>query len=144
MKLHNHFTEWFLKKGIGKYLEKKIKKQIFHKYLDIILEPIQLFLEKRTNLLLNNKFIWFYPKILTIITNWPKAATFCLTYKLTKSKYSCYFCLVKRNNLTNTNLIKKDIKLRNYKKPFVITQRAFLFIPYSFYFTILSFNIFIL
>ena len=96
-------------------LEKEIKRQIFHKCLDIILEPIQSFSKNGTNLLLNNKFIWFYPKISTIIADWPEAATFCLTYKLTKSKHSCHFCLVKRDNLTNTNLIKKDMELRNYE-----------------------------
>ncbi|KAF0504094.1 zn-finger domain-containing protein [Gigaspora margarita] len=82
--------------------------------LDIILESIQSFSENGTNLLLNNKLIWFYPKILTIIADWPEAATFCLTYKSTKSKHPCHFCLVKRDNLTNTNLFKKDMKLRNY------------------------------
>ncbi|KAF0496004.1 zn-finger domain-containing protein [Gigaspora margarita] len=83
--------------------------------LDIILKLIQTFSEKGTNLLLNNKFIWFYPKISTIIADWPEAATFCLTYKSTKSKYPCHFCLVKRDNLTNTNLNKKDMELRNHK-----------------------------
>ncbi|KAF0537224.1 zn-finger domain-containing protein [Gigaspora margarita] len=96
-------------------VRKEIKRQLFHKYLDIILEPIQTFSEKETNLLLNNKFIWFYPNISTIITDWPEAATFCLTYKLTKSKYPCHFCLVKKNNLTNTKHNKKDMKLRNYE-----------------------------
>jgi hypothetical protein len=96
-------------------LGKEIKRQIFHKCLDIILEPIQSFSENGTNLLLNNKFIWFYPKISTIIADWPEAATFCLTYKSTKSKHPCHFCLVKRDNLTNTNLIKKDMELRNHE-----------------------------
>ncbi|KAF0468033.1 zn-finger domain-containing protein [Gigaspora margarita] len=96
-------------------IEKEIKRQLFHKCLDIILEPIQSLSEKGTNLLLNNKFIWFYPKFSTIIADWPEAATFCLTYKSTKSKHLCHFCLVKRDNLTNTNLIKKDIELRNHE-----------------------------
>ncbi|KAF0408599.1 zn-finger domain-containing protein [Gigaspora margarita] len=96
-------------------VEKEIKRQLFHKCLDIILEPILTFSEKGTNLLFNNKFIWFYPKISTIIADWPEAATFCLTYKSTKSKYSCHFCLVKRDNLTNTNLNKKDMELRNHE-----------------------------
>ncbi|KAF0482339.1 zn-finger domain-containing protein [Gigaspora margarita] len=81
----------------------------------LILEPIQTFSEKGTNLLLNNKFIWFYPKILTIIADWPEAATFCLTYKSTKSKHSCHFCLVKQDNLTNTKLNKKDMELKNHE-----------------------------
>ena len=96
-------------------VEKEIKRQLFHKCLDIILEPIQTFSKKGTNLLLNNKFIWFYPKISTIIADWPEAATFCLTYKSTKSKHPCHFCLVKRDNLTNTKLNKKDMELRNHE-----------------------------
>ncbi|KAF0472150.1 zn-finger domain-containing protein [Gigaspora margarita] len=100
-----------IKSNVGK----EIKRQLFYKYLDIILEAIQTFLEKETNLLLNNKFIWFYPKILTIITDWPEAATFCLTYKSTKSKHPCHFCLVKRDNLTNTNFNKKDMEFRNHE-----------------------------
>ncbi|KAF0504555.1 zn-finger domain-containing protein [Gigaspora margarita] len=50
-----------------------------------------------------------------IIADWPEATTFYLTYKSTKSKYSFHFCLVKRDNLTNTNLIKKYIELRNHE-----------------------------
>ncbi|KAF0440738.1 zn-finger domain-containing protein [Gigaspora margarita] len=42
-----------MKSNVGK----EIKRQLFHKCLDIILEPIQTFSEKGTNLLLNNKFI---------------------------------------------------------------------------------------
>ena len=60
-------------------LGKEIKRQIFHKCIEIILEPIQLFSENETNLLLDEKYIWFYPKISTIIADWPEAATLCLT-----------------------------------------------------------------
>jgi hypothetical protein len=47
-----------------------------------------------------------------IICDWPEACTFSLTYKSTNSKYSCHFCLVLKDNLTNTNL---NIILRNHE-----------------------------
>ena len=72
-------------------LNKQVVRQTFHRCLEIILEPIQKFSETGINLLLNSKDIWFYPKVSTIITDWPEAATFCLTYKLTNSKYLVIF-----------------------------------------------------
>jgi hypothetical protein len=96
-------------------LDKKIVRQTFHKCLETILEPIQSFSENGMNLLLDNKYIWFYPKISTIIADWPEAATFCLTYKSASSNYPCHFCLIDRDNLANTNISKHDLVLRNHK-----------------------------
>ena len=80
----------------------------------MILEPIQLYSETRINLLVNNKYIQFFSKILTIIADWPEATTFCLTYKSASSNYSCYFCLVNRENLANLKLTKHDLRPRNH------------------------------
>jgi len=96
-------------------LNKQVVRQTFHRCLEIILEPIQKFSETGINLLLNSKDIWFYPKVLTIITDWPKAVTFCLTYKSTNSKYSCHFCSISRDDLANTILFKYDFESRNHK-----------------------------
>jgi hypothetical protein len=96
-------------------IDKKIARQTFHRCLEIILEPIQKYSETGINLLLNNKYVWFYPKVSTIIADWPEAATFCLTYKSTNSKYPCHFCLVNRDDLANTKLSKKDFELRNHE-----------------------------
>lgn len=96
-------------------IDKKIARQTFHKCLKTILEPIQLFSETGINLLINNKYIWFFPKISTIIADWPEAATFCLTYKSASSNYPCHFCLVKRDDLANLNLSKNDLELRNHE-----------------------------
>ena len=63
----------------------------------------------------NNKYIWFFPKILTIIADWPEVAIFCLTYKSTNSRCSCHFCLVSKDNLANLNLSKKNIELRTHE-----------------------------
>ncbi|KAF0425586.1 hypothetical protein F8M41_006343 [Gigaspora margarita] len=89
--------------------------QTFHRCLEVILNSIQKFSHSGTNLLINNKFVWTFPKVLIIITNWPKAATFCLTYKSTNSNYPCHFCLVNRDDLANTTHSKHDLVLRNYK-----------------------------
>ena len=50
-------------------LNKQVVRQTFHRCLEIILEPIQKFLETGINLLLNSKDIWFYPKVSTIIAD---------------------------------------------------------------------------
>ena len=94
---------------------KQKARQTFHNCLKIIWKPIQLYSETRINLLVNNKYIWFFPKISTIIADWLEATTFCLIYKLVSSNYLCYFCLVNRKNLANLKLTKYDLKLRNYE-----------------------------
>ena len=96
-------------------ITKQKARQTFHNCLKIILEPIQLYSEAGINLLINNKYIWFFPKVLTIIADWPEAATFCLTYKSASSNYPCHFCLVNRENLANLKLTKHDLKLRNHE-----------------------------
>ncbi|KAF0427063.1 zn-finger domain-containing protein [Gigaspora margarita] len=66
-------------------------------------------------MLINNKVVWLYPKVSTIIADWPEATTFCLTYKLTNSNYPCYFCLVDKKNLASTKCFKHDLFLRNHE-----------------------------
>src|SRR5947208_840141 len=97
---------------LHKITEVYITFNIIYKYLKIILEPIQKFLETGINLLLNSKDIWFYPKVSTIIADWPEATTFCLTYKSMNSKHSCHFCLVSRDDLANTMLSKHACETR--------------------------------
>ena len=69
-------------------------------------------------LIVKNEIIWFYPRISVIIADWPEAATFCLTYKSSNSKFPCHFCLVARENLANINLLSSDIKLRSHEEMF--------------------------
>lgn len=93
---------------------KLIVRQTFHKCLEILLEPIRNYSHSGINLLINNKFVWFFPKVSTIIADWPEAATFCLTYKSMQSNHSCHFCLVKRKNLAETDCSEHDMVLRNH------------------------------
>ena len=94
---------------------KPIVRQTFHRCLEVILNPIQKFSHSGTNLLINNKLIWTFPKVSIIITDWPEAATFCLTYKSTNSNHPCHFCLVNRDDLASTGFSKHDLVLRNHE-----------------------------
>ncbi|KAF0531901.1 hypothetical protein F8M41_011576 [Gigaspora margarita] len=90
-------------------------RQTFHRCLEVILNPIQKFSHSGTNLLINNKLIWTFPKVSIIIADWPEAATFCLTYKSTNSNHPCHFCLVNRDDLANTTRSKHDLVLKNHE-----------------------------
>ena len=89
-------------------------REVFHKSLEILLEPILEF-RKGIELTLENELIRFYPRISVIISDWPEAATYCLTYKSTMSNFSCHFCLVTRNNLANINLTTNEMELRTHE-----------------------------
>src|SRR5260363_471084 len=91
---------------------KPIVKQTFHKCLEILLEPIRKYSNLGINMSINNKVVWLYLKVLTIIADWPEAATFCLTYKSTNSNYPCHFCLIERKNLANLKISKSKLEFR--------------------------------
>jgi hypothetical protein len=90
---------------------KKLVRETFHNSLKFLLDP--LFENEDIDLIINGKEIWFYPRISTIICDWPEACTFSLTYKSSNSKYPCHFCLVSRDNLANTRLGDHQVILRN-------------------------------
>ena len=73
-----------------------------------------ILLENGVDLFIDNKKIWFYPRVSTIIADWPEAASFCLVYKSPNSNLPCHFCLVKRENLANINLSSSDMILRSH------------------------------
>src|SRR2546421_376384 len=87
---------------------KYLVRETFHKSLRYLLEPI-ISLKYDIDLLVNEKIIWFYPRVSVIIADWPEAATYCLTYKSPSSNIPCHFCLVRRDNLANINLKPDDI-----------------------------------
>jgi Plavaka transposase len=93
---------------------KNIVRETFHKSLEKILEPLMT-LKNGLDLTIENKTYWFFPKISAIIADWPKASTFCLTYKSSNSNNPCHFCLVTRDNLANINLSEEDIIPRTHK-----------------------------
>ena len=95
-------------------LDKTIIRQTFHKCLEIILEPIRS-LSDGIDLKFGDKYIWFFPKISTIISDWPEAATFCLTYKSTNSACPCHFCLIDRNKLADLKISKSELEFRNHE-----------------------------
>jgi hypothetical protein len=93
---------------------KKAARECFHRSLEKLLDPLLKLQKKGVDLTLNNKTIWFYPKVSIIISDWPEAATYCLTYKSSMSNHPCHFCLVTRDNLPDLNLQIDDIIPRTH------------------------------
>ncbi|GET57711.1 hypothetical protein GLOIN_2v1773149 [Rhizophagus irregularis DAOM 181602=DAOM 197198] len=85
----------------------------FHKSLRHLLELIIL-LKYGIDLFINNENTWFYPRVSTIIADWPEAASFYLVYKSSNSSLSCHSCLIKRDNLANIDLSVNDVILRTH------------------------------
>jgi Plavaka transposase len=92
-------------------------RETFHQSLKVLLEPI-LLLNNGLDLTLNEEPFWFFPRISVVISDWPEAATFCLTYKSSMSNQPCHFCLVTRNNLANINLSEDQIEPRTHANMF--------------------------
>ena len=90
---------------------KLLVRKTFHDSIKFLLEP--LFKKDSIDLNINGEKTWFYPRISTIICDWPEACTFLLTYKSTNSNHPCHFCLVSKDNLTNTRLKSSQVVLRN-------------------------------
>jgi hypothetical protein len=88
---------------------KKLARETFHDSIKFLLDP--LFGDDGVEFKINNNNFWFYPRISTIICDWPEACTFSLTYKSANSNYPCHFCLVQKENLLNTR--KDQVILRN-------------------------------
>ncbi|RHZ82254.1 hypothetical protein Glove_110g62 [Diversispora epigaea] len=82
---------------------KRLVRETFHNSLKFLLDP--LFDEDGIDFKINNKNIWFFPRISTVIGDWPEACTFLLTFKSANSNYPCHFCQTHRNDLTS---IRKD------------------------------------
>src|SRR5829696_3970428 len=90
---------------------KKLVRLTFHSSMKFLLDP--LFVQNGVNLEVGTQTIWFFPRISTIICDWPEAAMFSLVYKATNSNFPCYFCLISKEFLANTNLSDDDVTLRN-------------------------------
>ena len=91
---------------------KKLSRKTFHKSLKFLLNP--LFENKNgIDFKINGKNIWFYPRISSIICDWPEACTYSLIYKSANSNYPCHFCLVHKDNLINTK--QDQVVLRNHE-----------------------------
>ena len=80
----------------------KVRK-VFHQSLKFLLEP--LFENKKLGMdfKINDEKIWFYPRISTVICNWPEACTFSLTYKSANSNHPCHFCTIHKDNMIDKN-----------------------------------------
>ncbi|RHZ50763.1 hypothetical protein Glove_492g3 [Diversispora epigaea] len=88
---------------------KELARETFHNSIKFLLDP--LFQGDGVDFNIDDKDIWFFPRISTIICDWPEACTFSLTYKSANSNYLCHFCLVQREDLID---IRKEVILRNH------------------------------
>jgi hypothetical protein len=89
---------------------KKLVRKTFHESLKFLLDP--LFNEESgIYFKINNENIWFFPRISTVIGDWPEACTFSLTYKAPNSNYPCHFCITHKDDLLNTR--KDEVIIRN-------------------------------
>ncbi|RHZ87249.1 hypothetical protein Glove_38g63 [Diversispora epigaea] len=91
---------------------KKLVRETFHKSLKFLLDPL-FENENGIDYKINNRIIWFFPKISTIIGDWPEACTYSLIYKSASSNFPCHFCLVQKNDLIDT--MQDQIILRNHE-----------------------------
>ena len=89
------------------------KEKVIH---NLHLINIIILLEDGVDLSVNNETIWFYPRVSTIISDWPEAASFCLVYKSPNSTFPCHFCLVKKDDLANINLSFNDMVPRTHNE----------------------------
>ncbi|RHZ90075.1 hypothetical protein Glove_8g11 [Diversispora epigaea] len=91
---------------------KKLVRETFHKSLKFLLDPL-FENENGIDYKINNRIIWFFPKISTIIGDWLEVCTYSLTYKSASSNFPCHFCLVQKNDLIDT--MQDQIILRNHE-----------------------------
>ncbi|RHZ69714.1 hypothetical protein Glove_280g55 [Diversispora epigaea] len=95
---------------------KKLVRKTFHNSIKFLLDP--LFTNDDDDgdgieLKIDNEIFWFFPRVSTIICDWPEACTFSLIYKSTNSNYPYHFCLVSKENLNNIYLRDDQMVLRN-------------------------------
>ncbi|RHZ43879.1 hypothetical protein Glove_831g3 [Diversispora epigaea] len=95
-------------------------RETFHNSIKFLLDP--LFTNDDDDgdgieLKIDNEIFWFFPRVSTIICDWPEACTFSLTYKSTNSNYPCHFCLVSKENLNNTRL--RDDQMILFLLPYI-------------------------
>ncbi|GES75667.1 hypothetical protein GLOIN_2v1783703 [Rhizophagus clarus] len=101
---------------------KDLVRDTFHKSLRHLPELIIL-LKDGIDLFINNENTWFYPRVSTIIADWPEAASFCLVYKSSNSNLPYHSCLVKRENLANIDLSVNDVILRTHNEMPTVPDR---------------------
>ncbi|RHZ74777.1 hypothetical protein Glove_219g125 [Diversispora epigaea] len=83
---------------------KKLARKTFHDSIKFLLDPLFQG-DGGVDFNIDGKDVWFFPRISTIICDWPEACTFLLTYKSANSNYPCHFCLVQKEDLID---IRKD------------------------------------
>ncbi|RHZ77156.1 hypothetical protein Glove_184g117 [Diversispora epigaea] len=83
---------------------KKLARKTFHDSIKFLLDPLFQG-DGSVDFNIDGEDVWFFPRISTIICDWPEVCTFSLTYKSANSNYPCHFCLVQKEDLID---IRKD------------------------------------
>ena len=86
--------------------------KVFHQSLKFLLKSLFENKYLGVKFKINDEKFWFYPRISTIICDWPEVYTFLLTYKSANSNYPCYFCTIHKNNIIDKNT---QIVVRNHE-----------------------------
>ena len=83
---------------------RKVQREIFQKCISIFLKPIVE--EPELHFVVRGNIITFIPRISIIIMNMAEADKFANVYQPASSRRPCGKCLVSKDDLNNTNLIK--------------------------------------
>ncbi|RHZ76104.1 hypothetical protein Glove_203g21 [Diversispora epigaea] len=83
---------------------KKLARKTFYDSIKFLLDPLFQG-DSGVDFNIDGEDVWFFPRISTIICDWPEACTFSLTYKSANSNYPCHFCLVQKEDFID---IRKD------------------------------------
>ena len=82
----------------------KVQREIFQKCISILLKPIVE--EPELHFVVRGNIITFIPCISIIIVDMAEADKFANVYQPASSRRSCGKCLVSKDDLNNTNLMK--------------------------------------
>lgn len=93
---------------------KRAVREAFHNSLKVLLYPL-LKSDNGIDLTISGKTFWFFPRVSVVISDWPEASMFCLTYKAYNSSHPCHFCLVSKDNLNKINLQDNETELRTHE-----------------------------
>jgi len=94
---------------------KRAVREAFHNSLKVLLDPILTLNNNGVDLTIHDETFWFFSRISVVISDWPEASMFCLTYKAYNSNHPCHFCLVSKDKLNSINLQNNETELRTHE-----------------------------
>jgi hypothetical protein len=83
---------------------REISLKVFHKCMEILLDPLIKQPKHGIYFNINNKIESCFMKLSVIIADWPEASTFCLTYKSSNGLRPCHTCTITRDKLNSLDI----------------------------------------